>query len=507
MKICVIGTGYVGLVAGTCFAESGNDVICMDVDEAKVVQLQKGKVPIYEPGLEELIRRNVAEERLSFTTNLPRAVENSLIIFMAVGTPAGEDGSSDLSHVMAATRAIAKAMDGYKVIVNKSTVPVGTAEKIGREIASLSRFPCDVVSNPEFLKEGAAIDDFMKPARVVIGVKEVRVVEIMKELYAPFMRTGARVLVMDTRSAEMTKYASNAMLASRISFMNEIANLCDHVGADVNLVRQGMGGDRRIGSSFLFPGLGYGGSCFPKDIKALIQVASENNYPLKLIKAVEEVNEFQKHVLITKMLRFYSSDLAEELDRLTCSERKAESPRQASASELEDGSDGDSSQAFLLDAEKAPQLTLDSSDQELPSLSSAEIAKRYGCHSPLKGKRFAIWGLSFKPQTDDMREAPSLIVIEQLLKLGAEVQVYDPEAMKEARKIFGKKIGYAKNNYEALKDVDALILVTEWNEFRNPDFNKMKRLLKYPVVFDGRNQYSRHEMREQGFLYFSVGCP
>ena len=506
MKICVIGTGYVGLVAGTCFAESGNDVICMDVDEAKVVQLQKGKVPIYEPGLGELIRRNVVEERLSFTTDLPRAVTSSLIIFMAVGTPAGEDGSSDLSHVMAATRAIAKAMDGYKVIVNKSTVPVGTAEKIGREISSLSTFPCDVVSNPEFLKEGAAIDDFMKPARVVIGAEKARVIEIMKELYAPFLRTGARVLVMDTRSAEMTKYAANAMLASRISLMNEIANLCDHVGADVNLVRQGMGGDRRIGSSFLFPGLGYGGSCFPKDIRALIQVASENDYPLKLIKAVEEVNELQKHVLINKMLRFYSSGFAENLDRLAFPERAGQTSRQASAGESESGLGGDG-HALLLDAEKVPDLTFDSSSQELPLLSAAEIEKRYGGQSPVQGKMFAIWGLSFKPQTDDMREAPSLIIIEQLLKLRAEVQVYDPEAMEEARKVFGKRIGYARNNYEALKEADALILVTEWNEFRNPDFSKMKRLLKYPVVFDGRNQYNRHEMREQGFLYFSVGCP
>jgi UDPglucose 6-dehydrogenase len=400
---------------------------------------------------------------------------------------------------MTAARDIAKAMDGYKIIVNKSTVPIGTAEKVRREISSISRFECDVVSNPEFLKEGAAIDDFMKPARVVIGAEEARVIEIMKELYAPFLRTGAHVLVMDTRSAEMTKYAANAMLASRISFMNEIANLCDHVGADVNLVRQGIGTDRRIGPSFLFPGLGYGGSCFPKDIKALVQVASKSDYPLKLIKAVEEVNVLQKHVLINKILRFYSSELAGKLERLSGSAKTANAP--------EDGSEDGGSEAPDLEDEKVPDLAFKSSDQELYSLSSRELEEKYGDPGSIKGKVFAIWGLSFKPQTDDMREAPSLTTIEHLLKLGAECRVYDPEAMQETRKVFGERIGYAKNNYEALEDADALILLTEWNEFRNPDFNKMKRLLKYPVIFDGRNQYSRHEMRELGFLYFGVGCP
>lgn len=507
MKICVIGTGYVGLVAGTCFAETGNDVICMDVNEKKIAQLQKGRVPIYEPGLEELIRRNAAEERLSFTTDLPEAVEGSLIVFIAVGTPAGEDGSSDLSYVMEAARAIAKAMDGYRVIVNKSTVPVGTAEKISGEVSSLTRFQFDVVSNPEFLKEGAAIEDFMKPARVVIGAEEVRVVEIMKELYAPLMRTGAPLLVMDTRSAEMTKYAANAMLASRISFMNEIANLCEHVGADVNLVRQGIGTDRRIGASFLFPGLGYGGSCFPKDIKSLIKVASENDYPLKLIKAVEEVNELQKHIIINKILRFYSSELAGELEQLKGSVKTETAHLRTSTNESESTADGDYSYVLSLDADKVPDMAFESSNQELHSLSASKIKERYGGHSPVKGKTFAIWGLSFKPQTDDMREAPSLTIIEQLLKLGAKIQVYDPEAMKETRRIFGRKIRYAKNNYEALKDADALILATEWNEFRNPNFDKIKRLLKYPVVFDGRNQYSSQEMRELGFLYFSVGRP
>ena len=445
MKICVVGTGYVGLVAGTCFAETGNDVICMDIDEKKIAGLKKGKLPIYEPGLQELIRRNVQEERLRFTTDLPWAVQNSLIVSIAVGTPQGDGGSSDLSYVMEAVRAIAKAMDDYKIIVTKSTVPVGTADKISQEISSLTTFPFDVVSNPEFLKAGAAVEDFMKPDRVVIGATNTRVAAIMKDLYAPFTRTGAPILVMDPRSAEMTKYAANAMLASRISFMNEIANLCDRTGADVNRVRHAIATDRRIGASFLFPGLGYGGSCFPKDVQALINLARENDYSLKLIQAVEEVNELQKHIMIHKIVDFYSSELADK--------------------------------------------------------------KQDGDHSPVKGKTFAIWGLAFKPQTDDMREAPSRVIIEQLLSLGAKIQAYDPEAMKEARKIFGNKIRYAKNNYEALKGADALILVTEWNEFRNPDFNKMKKLLKDPVIFDGRNQYSRREMRELGFDYVGVGRP
>ena len=445
MKICVVGTGYVGLVAGTCFAETGNDVICMDVDEEKIAGLQKGKLPIYEPGLQELIRRNVLEERLRFTTDLPWAVQNSLIVSIAVGTPPDEDGSSDLSHVMEAVRAIGRAMDDYKIIVTKSTVPVGTADKIFQEISSLTSVEFDVVANPEFLKAGAAVEDFMKPDRVVIGTTNSRVVEIMQDLYAPFTRTGAPILVMDTRSAEMTKYAANAMLASRISFMNEIANLCERTGADVHQVRKAIGTDRRIGASFLFPGLGYGGSCFPKDVRALIHLAQENDYPLKLIPAVDEVNELQKHIMIHKILDFYSSEAGNK--------------------------------------------------------------KQDDDHSPVKGKTFAIWGLAFKPQTDDMREAPSRVIIEQLLALGAKIQAYDPEAIKEARKIFGDKIRYAKNNYEALKGAAALILVTEWNEFRNPDFKKMKKLLKDPVIFDGRNQYSRREMRELGFDYVGVGRP
>ena len=445
MKICVVGTGYVGLVAGTCFAETGNDVICMDVDKEKIAGLQKGKLPIYEPGLHELIRRNVQEERLRFTTDLPWAVQNSVIVSIAVGTPQGDGGSSDLSYVMEAVRAIAKAMNDYKIIVTKSTVPVGTADKIAQVISAQTTCEFDVVSNPEFLKEGAAIEDFMKPDRVVIGATSTRAVEMMQELYAPFTRTGAPILVMDTRSAEMTKYAANAMLASRISFMNEIANLCERTGANVNRVRKAIGTDRRIGASFLFPGLGYGGSCFPKDVQALIHLAHENDYPLKLIQAVEEVNELQKRVMVHKILDFYSSETSNK--------------------------------------------------------------KQDADHSPVKGKTFAVWGLAFKPQTDDMREAPSRVIIEQLLALGAKIQAYDPEAMKEARKIFGDKITYAKNNYEALKGADALILVTEWNEFRNPDFKKMKDLLNDPVIFDGRNQYSRREMRELGFDYVGVGRP
>jgi len=445
MKICVVGTGYVGLVAGTCFAETGNDVICMDVDEEKIAGLQNGKLPIYEPGLQDLIRRNVQEERLRFTTDLPWAVQNSLIVSIAVGTPQGGGGSSDLSYVMEAVRDIAKAMNDSKIIVTKSTVPVGTADEITQEILALTAVEFDVVANPECLKAGAAVEDFMKPDRVVIGATNTRVAAIMKDLYAPFTRTGAPILVMDPRSAEMTKYAANAMLASRISFMNEIANLCDRTGADVDRVRHAIATDRRIGASFLFPGLGYGGSCFPKDVKALIHLARENDYPLKLISAVEEVNELQKRVMIHKILDFYSSE--------------------------------------------------------------TDNKKQDADHSPLKGKTFAVWGLAFKPQTDDMREAPSRVIIEHLLELGAKIQAYDPEAMKEARKIFGDKIAYAKNNYEALKGADALILVTEWNEFRNPDFKKMKDLLNDPVIFDGRNQYSRREMRELGFDYVGVGRP
>jgi UDP-glucose 6-dehydrogenase len=372
-------------------------------------------------------------------------------------------------------------MNGYRIIVNKSTVPVGTADKVSQEISALTRFQFDVVSNPEFLKEGSAVEDFMKPDRIIIGTDDVRVAEIMKELYAPFTRKGPRFLVMDTRSAEMTKYAANAILASRISFMNEIANLCEHVGADVHWVRQGIGSDRRIGSAFLFPGVGYGGSCFPKDIKALIEVARECDYPLELIKMVEKVNQTQKYVLIDKILRFYSSDLADRLEELkvTAGNKKepevlAERPALASVS-----ASVDYSYQLSLDAGKVSQTAFEKSPH-MSRDTSAGGSK--GGQSPINGKTFAVWGLSFKPQTDDMREAPSRVIISGLLELGAKIQVYDPEAMKEARKIFGRRIRYAKSNYESLENADALILVTEWNAFRNPDFQRMHTLLKYPVL-------------------------
>jgi UDPglucose 6-dehydrogenase len=514
MKICVIGTGYVGLVAGTCFAETGNDVTCMDIDEKKIDSLRKGKIPIYEPGLESMLKRNVAEERLKFSTDLCQSVRDSLIIFIAVGTPPGPNGAPDLGYVLAAARGIGQAMNGYKIIVNKSTVPVGTAAKVRAELSQHTRFRFDVVSNPEFLKEGAAIDDFMKPDRVVIGVEDVRVAEIMKELYAPFTRTGAPVLVMDPKSAEMTKYAANAMLASRISFMNEVANLCEHVGADVHWVRQGVGFDRRIGPSFLFAGLGYGGSCFPKDVKALIALAEEHHYPLRLVRAIEEVNEIQKSVIIDKVLKFYSSPLPTQLEELkTASSVRPAIPvptpaaTTALAEVVYQPQPSDYSYFLSLDASKLPDMSFTKRDQEFDQAVLSRIKNGGDVDSPIKGKTFAIWGLSFKPQTDDMREAPSQIIIDQLLGMGASVQAYDPEALDEAKKVFGKRIRYSKTNYEALKGADALILVTEWNVFRNPDFQKMKELLKYPVIFDGRNQYNPLEMRELGFLYFAIGRP
>lgn len=442
MKVAIIGTGYVGLVAGTCFAETGNDVICVDIDEKKIQALAEGKVPIYEPGLEELIQRNQEEGRLRFTTDLAKAVEESLIIFLAVGTPAGEDGSSDLRYVLEAAEQVGRAMKGYKIVVNKSTVPVGTAEKVSQVLAAQTSHQFDVVSNPEFLKEGAAIDDFMKPDRVVIGTSDVRVAEIMKELYAPFTRTGAPILVMDTRSSEMTKYAANAMLASRISFMNEVANLCDAVGADVQWVRQGVGLDRRIGPSFLFPGVGYGGSCFPKDIKALIALGQDYSQPLKLIRAIEEVNEEQKLLLVRKIIEHY-----------------------------------------------VPQTKLTGTSM----------------NGLLADRTIAVWGLSFKPQTDDLREAPSLKIVPRLMELGARIQVYDPEAMEQARLVFQNGVEFFRTNYEALQGADALVLITEWNLFRNPDFQRIKSLLKHPVIFDGRNQYNPREMREMGFTYYGIG--
>jgi UDPglucose 6-dehydrogenase len=431
MRIAVIGTGYVGLVAGTCFAETGNDVICVDNDESKIEMLNAGGIPIYEPGLTELVERNVAEERLKFSTDLDDAVKKSLVCFIAVGTPPGEDGSSDLRYVLAVAEAIAKAMDGYKVVVDKSTVPVGTADKVREVMAAHTDHPFDVVSNPEFLKEGAAIDDFLKPDRVVIGADDPRVAEIMKELYAPFVRTGNPILVTDVKSAELTKYAANAMLATRISFMNEIANFCERVGANASDVRKGIGLDSRIGPSFLFPGAGYGGSCFPKDVKALLKTSEEHDYTMHILRAVEDVNDAQKEVLFHKVMRHYDGDVA--------------------------------------------------------------------------GKTFAIWGLSFKPRTDDMREAPAITVIEKLLEAGAKVQATDPVAMKVAKGIFGDRIEYHQKNYDALTDADGLLLLTEWNEFRYPDFELMKERLKTPVVFDGRNIWSRAKLEGLGFTYYGIG--
>jgi UDPglucose 6-dehydrogenase len=432
MKIAVVGTGYVGLVAGACFAETGNNVICVDKDEAKVRMLDAGQMPIYEPGLEELVRRNHHEKRLTFTTDLPSAVRESTIVFIAVGTPQGEDGSADLQHVLGVARDVARAMDGYKVIVDKSTVPVGTSEKVRAVIAAETAHPFSVVSNPEFLKQGAAIDDFMKPDRVVVGAEDSPATELMLELYSPFTRTGAPIMVMDCASAELTKYAANAMLATRISFMNEVANVCELVGADVDQVRKAIGSDRRIGSSFLFPGVGYGGSCFPKDVKAMIHFAAEKHYDFKLLQAVEAVNATQKVRLFTKIRNHF-------------------------------GDDG------------------------------------------VNGKTVAVWGLAFKPRTDDMREAPAIPLIQALLGAGMRVQAYDPEATTVARGIFGDRIRYPSTGYDALDGADCLAIVTEWNEFRRPDFDRMRTLMRAPVVFDGRNLFSPEQMQQHGFTYYSIG--
>ena len=431
MKIAVIGTGYVGLVAGACFAETGNDVICVDKDHDKVATLTAGRMPIYEPGLEEIVRRNTQERRLTFTTDLAHAVRESDIIFIAVGTPQGEDGSADLQHVLAVARDIAAAMNGYKVIVDKSTVPVGTSRKVRDAIRGGTAHEFAVVSNPEFLKQGAAVDDFMKPDRVVIGSDDPRATAMMEELYAPFIRTGAPVMTMDPESAELAKYAANAMLATRISFMNEVANLCELVGADVDQVRRAIGSDRRIGASFLFPGIGYGGSCFPKDVKAMVRFAADRDYGFRILRAVEEVNAAQKVRLFDKMAAHFAGDLA--------------------------------------------------------------------------GRTVAVWGLAFKPRTDDMREAPAIPFIEALLGAGMRVQAYDPEAMRVARGIFGERVGFADGGYDALKDADCLAILTEWNEFRRPDFDRMRSLMCAPVIFDGRNLFTPDQMQQRGFTYYSIG--
>ncbi len=433
MNLAVIGTGYVGLVAGTCFAESGNDVTCVDVDVKKVERLKTGVPTIYEPGLREILERNLEEGRIKFTTDLGAAVRDAQVVFIAVGTPEGEDGSADLTHVLGVARAIAQHMGDYKVVVTKSTVPVGTGERIQREIAGLTKVPFDVVSNPEFLKEGAAVDDFLKPDRVVIGAESDRAREIMLELYAPFVRTGNPVLTMGIRSAEMTKYAANALLATKISFMNEVANLCEQLGADVNDVRVGVGTDSRIGAQFLFPGVGYGGSCFPKDLRAIVRMGHEAGSPMRVVEAVEAVNQEQKQILFRKIEAHFDGRLA--------------------------------------------------------------------------GKRIAIWGLAFKPRTDDMREATSLIVIEKLLAAGARVRAYDPEAMDQAREMLGDRVELATNPYIALEGADALVIVTEWNEFRAPNFERMKKMMAGAVIFDGRNIYSPAEIARHGFVYFAIGRP
>lgn len=430
MNIGVVGTGYVGLVVGACLAENGNTVVCVDADRAKVDALCAGEIPIYEPGLNEMVPRNVVAERLSFTTDLEASVRAADVLFIAVGTPQDEDGSADLSHVLEVARGIGRAMNGYKVVVNKSTVPVGTAAKVRQVIGSLTKHPFAVVSNPEFLKEGTAVDDFLKPDRVVIGIDDPKVETIMRTLYEPFVRTGNPILVMDHASAELTKYAANAMLAARISFMNEMANYCDKVGASVRLIRLGMGTDSRIGQSFLFPGVGYGGSCFPKDVKALIRMGEEAGVELSLVGAVDRTNEQQKRIVV---------------------------PR---------------------------------------------IAAHLG---GLAGKRVAIWGLAFKPKTDDMREAPAVAIIEGLLAGGAAVSAYDPEAGRVAGRHFGNRITICDRSYDAVEGADALAVVTEWNEFREPDFKKIKSLMRRPAIFDGRNIYNPRSLREMGFYYEGIG--
>ena len=430
MKIGVIGSGYVGLVLGACLAETGNEVICADVNEAKIEGLKKNILPIYEPGLEEYVERNQRERRLSFTTNVRDAVADSDVVFIAVGTPPDEDGSADLRYVLAVADQIGEFMNRELVVVTKSTVPVGTAAKVQEAVSRKARFPFHVCSNPEFLKEGAAVDDFMKPDRVVLGVASEYAKEVMAEVYEPFVRTGKPVIFMDVASAEMTKYAANAMLATRISFMNEIANVCERVGANVDLVRKGIGSDSRIGPSFLFPGPGYGGSCFPKDVKALVHTAASVGAPLGVLEAVEEANERQKRRLFEKVERALGA---------------------------------------------------------------------------LRGARIAVWGLSFKPQTDDMRESPALVLIDSLLEAGARVCAHDPVALEEARRRLPRAVEYAESNYDALRGADALVVVTDWNEYRHPDFGRMKELLRKPIIVDGRNLYDPERMQALGFTYLSIG--
>jgi UDPglucose 6-dehydrogenase len=434
MNIAVIGTGYVGLVTGTCFAETGNNVICVDINEQKVNSLQAGKIPIFEPGLDVLFDRNTKEGRLHFTTNLPEAIEKAQIIFLALPTPPGEDGSADLSYIMGVARDLSGLITDYKVIVDKSTVPVGTAEQVAAILEEkLSKKMFDVVSNPEFLREGVAVEDFMKPDRVVIGTRSERAKKLMKQLYEPFVRQGNPIYFMDERSAELTKYAANSYLAARISFMNEIANLCEKTGANVDMVRIGMGSDSRIGKRFLFPGIGYGGSCFPKDVQALAKTASDYSYDFKILKSVMKVNGIQKGVLTKKIKKHYKNELS--------------------------------------------------------------------------GKTVAVWGLSFKPNTDDIREAPALVIIDELLELGVKIRAFDPEAMVHVKNIYGDRITLCGKMYEALEGADCLAIMTEWGEFRNPDFERMATLLHDNLIFDGRNVYDLEHVKEQGFTYISMGRP
>ncbi len=432
MHVGVIGTGYVGLVTGACFAEMGNEVTLMDIDEAKIQALSRGVIPIYEPGLTQMIERNVSEKRLNFTTDLKATVERSFINFIAVGTPPDDQGKADLNQVFNVAKEIGQSISAYKIVVTKSTVPVGTTHKVREIIAQQTSHPFDVASNPEFLKEGNAIDDCMKPDRVVVGVDDVRVGEILRELYSPFVRTGKPILVMDIISSEMTKYAANGMLATKISFINELSRLCEKVGADVEMIRSGIGLDQRIGPQFLFAGIGYGGSCFPKDVEALIKTGEENGVELSILQSVQKVNKEQRNLFFDKILKHYGED-------------------------------------------------------------------------SIKGKLFAIWGLSFKPKTDDMREAPSIDVIRKLLEYGAKVRAFDPVAMESAGQTLGDSIEYAAGNYECVEDANGLIIFTEWNEFRHPNFSRIKEGLVEPVIFDGRNLYNPAKLKEEGFTYYSIG--
>lgn len=436
MKIAVVGTGYVGLVTGTCFAEVGIEVTCIDIDKKKIENLHKGVLPIYEPGLEKMVLRNVEKERLHFSTDLASAIKDCSAAFIAVGTPPGEDGSADLKYVLGVAKEIGRSMNEYLVVVTKSTVPVGTSQKVKQAVqqeldARGSDLQFDIASNPEFLKEGAAIEDFLKPDRIVVGIESEKAEDLMSKLYKPFLLNGHPIIFMDVPSAEMTKYAANSMLATKISFMNDIANLCEIMGADVNMVRRGIGSDTRIGNKFIYSGIGYGGSCFPKDVKALIRTAAENGYEMQILKSVESVNENQKLVLFNKVNKHFNGELS--------------------------------------------------------------------------GKTFALWGLSFKPKTNDMREAPSLVIIEKLLEAGCNVKAYDPVAVKEAKHILGDKIVYATDAYDAIIDADALLVITEWPEFRAPNFQVISRLIKNKVVFDGRNIYEAKELQDFGFTYYGIG--